>query len=276
MINGGMILKKLSILVVCIVLFLTVVPAKAYAGTQVKDYIQYTREARSGSGTGMTNDGEIQWIEIMPEILVGIPIKDALINDGRKIAFLTFDDGPSRTITPTILDILKQYNIKATFFIVGSMARSYADIVRRVYSEGHAIGNHSYSHEYGYLYSSTQNFMGEVNSCDSVLKSILGQDFSTKAFRFPGGAFGNTYSAYKTALNQHGYDYINWTTSSGDSERNGVPVSELIENVKQTSYGKDHIVVLMHDLGSKYTTTQALPYIIEYLKSQGYEFRKLR
>lgn len=244
------------------------------SGSQLKDYIQETRKPQ---GETKADGGGIEWIDVIKPVLKeeGIPVKDAFSDDGKKVAFLTFDDGPSGNVTPEILDILKEYDIKGTFFVVGKMAKNNSEILKRISSEGHSIGNHSYSHEYSYLYSSGVNFMSEIRACDSVFKSILGEAFETKLFRFPGGAFGNSYSSYKTLLSEHGYAYINWNALSGDSEGNYVPEDALIKRVIATSAGKDHIVVLMHDLGSKSTTAKSLPAIIEYLKSQGYVFKKL-
>lgn len=254
-----------------------VVNTKSTAASPIKDYIRSTREVGILNDHNKADNGKIQWIaKSKSQMEDGIPVKDAFNNDGRKIAFLTFDDGPSDSVTPQILDILKKYNIKATFFVTGKMAKHNAAVLRRAFSEGHTIGNHSYSHEYGYLYSNLNNFMGEVKTSGSILKNILGESYKSKIFRFPGGSFGNKHASYKSALKEHGYDYINWNVSIGDSAGYNIPVNTLMNNLKDTSAEKDHIVVLMHDLGSKHTTVQALPSIIEYLKSQGYEFKKLK
>ncbi|NLY46727.1 MAG: polysaccharide deacetylase family protein, partial [Tissierella sp.] len=94
----------------------------------------------------------------------------ALENDpNAKFAYLTFDDGPSATVTPAILDILKEYNIKATFFVVGSMVDKYPHMLKRIWDEGHKIGNHSYSHDYKYLYRNSKNFMNDINRADKAL-----------------------------------------------------------------------------------------------------------
>ena len=84
--------------------------------------------------------------------------------ENKKIAYLTFDDGPSRTVTPQILDILAKYDIKATFFVVGKYAEKNPDILRRIYEEGHVIGNHTYSHNYNYIYKNVSNFVRELDA----------------------------------------------------------------------------------------------------------------
>lgn len=99
--------------------------------------------------------------------------------DGKKVVYLSFDDGPSVTVTPKILDVLKEENEVAK------------KITKRVVKEGHAIGNHTYSHDYSYLYpNQTVNssiFMNDIEKTNQVLKQILGQNFSTRVIRFPGG-----------------------------------------------------------------------------------------
>lgn len=268
--------SRIVIIAAIILLMFNVIGTSTYAAdNKLGDYIQETRAPTDKPGNNTDGQWLIAWVVHIND-MDGIPIKDVFNFDGKKIAFLTFDDGPSRNVTPRILDILKQYNIKATFFVVGTMAQSNGEVLKRVHTEGHAIGNHSYDHEYGYLYSNLSNFLNELYSCDSVLKNVLGESFETKLFRFPGGAFEGAYTSYKAALHDRGYEFINWNVSTGDSQYNGVPASLLLQNAKDGSYNKEDIVVLMHDLGTKSTTADALPGIIEFFKAQGYEFRKLK
>ncbi|MBX4260994.1 polysaccharide deacetylase [Clostridium estertheticum] len=196
-------------------------------------------------------------------------------SDGHKIAYLSFDDGPSANNTPVILKTLDKYNIKATFFIVGNMAIKYPDLVKKELADGHSIGNHSYSHNYKYLYSNTNTFMSDINKCDTILKSILGSNFSTKLVRFPGGSFGGKLKPFRESLNSAGYNYVDWNDLTGDAEGQDIPVSKLLSNLKKNTEGKDHVVILMHDFFTKSTTAQALPQVIEYLKSQKYSFKTL-
>lgn len=192
-----------------------------------------------------------------------------------KVAYLTFDDGPSKQVTPQVLDILKKYNIKATFFVIGSSAEYNSDLLKRAYAEGHAIGNHTYSHNYKYIYSSVDNFLADIHKNEQVLKNILGQDFKTNLVRFPGGSFGKKKDPFKTALKNQGYNYFDWNALNGDAEGHHIPKDRLVQKLKTTSSGKNELIILMHDLGTKQTTVDALPEIIEYLQSEGYEFRKL-
>ncbi|MCB2355208.1 polysaccharide deacetylase family protein [Clostridium estertheticum] len=196
-------------------------------------------------------------------------------SDGHKIAYLSFDDGPSANNTPVILKTLDKYNIKATFFIVGNMAIKYPDLVKKELADGHSIGNHSYSHNYNYLYSNTNTFISDINKCDTILKSILGSNFSTKLVRFPGGSFGGKLKPFRESLNSAGYNYVDWNDLTGDAEGQNIPASKLLSNLKKNTEGKDHVVILMHDFFTKSTTAQALPQVIEYLKSQKYSFKTL-
>lgn len=197
-------------------------------------------------------------------------------SDGNKIAYLTFDDGPSAENTPQILKILDKYKIKATFFILGRMAIINPDLVKKEVEDGQAIGNHTYSHDYKVLYSSTNAFISDVNKCDGVLKSIIGSKYNNKLLRFPGGSFGTSHKRFRVAIKSVGYNYIDWNDLTGDAEGHNVPVSKLLNNLKENTIGKEHVVILMHDSADKETTVQALPGVIEYLKSEGYSFNTLK
>lgn len=193
-------------------------------------------------------------------------------NSGKKIAYLTIDDGPSYN-TNRILSILKENNINATFFIIGQNAERYPGLVKEEVAEGNSIGNHTYSHSIRYR-EGTQNFIDDVNKCDKVLRSIVGDKYIQKFMRFPGGAFprDTRLIPYMQAVKQNGYRFLNWNAMTGDADRNLEPVEYLIEHVKHDIRGESIVVVLMHDAPAKTTTVQALPTIIKYLKNQGYTF----
>ncbi|MBC2579779.1 polysaccharide deacetylase family protein [Clostridium sp. DJ247] len=195
--------------------------------------------------------------------------------DGRKVAYLTFDDGPSPNNTPKILDILKNYNIKATFFVIGQSAEQNSELLRREASEGHVVANHTYSHNMKYIYSSPSNFVNDLDKGEKVIKTILGNDYNLKLVRFPGGSFGNKLAPFREAVKNAGYHHIDWNDLTGDAEHSSVPVSSLVNELKKYTT-QDHVVVLMHDAPAKATTVQALPEVIEYLKSKGYVFETLK
>lgn len=190
--------------------------------------------------------------------------------DKRKIAFLTFDDGPS-SHTHKILDILEKYNIKATFFVLGTSAKNYPEYLKKEVELGNSIGNHTYSHRIKYYGDYTPDaFVDDVRKCDDAIKEVLGQDFKTNLVRFPGGSF--KHKSYVQALESSGFKSIDWNVENGDARRLNVPKEELINNVKNDAVNYNKIVILMHDSATKETTVEALPDIIEYLKSQGFEF----
>lgn len=196
----------------------------------------------------------------------------AVVKDGGKIAYLTFDDGPTPYITSNILNILKENDIKATFFVIGSMAERNPELLRQEKLEGHVIANHTYSHNYKYIYSSTDNFLQELKRADAVLTSIIGEHNKTLV-RFPGGSFGR--SAYKQAIENSGYHYVDWNCLNGDAEVAAASVDRLISRFKETAQNKKELIILMHDAQGKSTTVQALPEIIKYLKANGYVFKTL-
>lgn len=187
-----------------------------------------------------------------------------------KVAYLTFDDGPSRSVTPTILDILRKENVKATFFVIGKSIEKCPDLLIREKEEGHAIGNHTYSHDYNYLYSNTNNFMEDLAKNDRLIKSIIGT-YNDKLIRFPAGSFGR--EVFVQAVVKEGYNYIDWNCLNGDAEGGRKTVDQLINKVKDTIKGQKALIILMHDAAYKESTAKALPVIIEYLKSQGYSFK---
>jgi peptidoglycan/xylan/chitin deacetylase (PgdA/CDA1 family) len=193
-----------------------------------------------------------------------------------KTAYLTFDDGPSSTVTPQILKILAEYNIKASFFVVGQMAEIYPEIVQNIKSEGHFIGNHTYSHNYSLIYESTDNFWADVKQWETALvESILGEDFESKIIRFPGGSFGESKSIFRDFVLEQGYHYIDWNALNGDAEDHYIPGPRLVQKLKETVYNKEIAVILMHDTDAKATTAEALPEIIDHLQNEGYVFQTI-
>ncbi|MBO5008013.1 MAG: polysaccharide deacetylase [Clostridia bacterium] len=203
------------------------------------------------------------------------------IFDNDKKCYLTFDDGPS-DVTPAILDVLKQYKAKATFFVMGTRVEANPEIVKQIYDAGHAIGNHSYSHDYNSVYESKAAFKNEVKKCRDAINNAIGKEYTNLVFRFPGGYTSltndDTKSAYREALKELGYKYIDWSCLTGDSETTS-PTPEFIMDTLRMSIGRSvtgDIVVLMHDSATKEITAKTLPKVIEYLYEQGYEFEVLK
>lgn len=197
-----------------------------------------------------------------------------------KHCYLTFDDGPTENITPQILDVLRRYNVKATFFEVGSLIDANPDMARRVYEEGHLIANHSDSHNYDKLYATENSFITEINTCYDKIKNITNGEEPFRLIRFPGGAYNSGDHAsekqiYKNTLAQNGFYYCDWNTLTGDAEGRTKNAEELLAYLQESMVGFNNIIVLMHDASTKQATADALPSVIEYIASQGYTFHRL-
>lgn len=196
-----------------------------------------------------------------------------------KRVFLTFDDGPTETVTPYILDLLKQENIKATFFVLGIRVEANPKLVRREYEEGHFIANHGYSHKYSSIYSSPQSVLDEYNTTNNAIKNALGmQNYNSLVFRFPGGATGGKYhdikQEAKQMLKQRGIASLDWNALTNDAA--GANTKEkIMANFYETVENKTSIVILMHDASDKILTYECLPEMIQYFRNNGYSFKTL-
>ncbi|MDD3224357.1 MAG: polysaccharide deacetylase [Clostridium sp.] len=199
--------------------------------------------------------------------------------DGKKIAYLTFDDGPSINTT-AILQILDRNNIKANFFLIGKNAEEYPQFVKKEASDGEIIGNHTYSHQLNYK-EGPENFVNDVDKCDNILKSILGDKYDSKLVRFPGGSFDpknhpGKLAPFRDAITKAGYRYIDWNDETNDSNSGDPSPAYLLGELKKNTAGWDTVVVLMHDAGAKKNTVIALQQVIDYLKSQNFSFDVIR
>lgn len=200
-------------------------------------------------------------------------------NKDEKIAFLTFDDGPSSDVTPKILDILKSENIKATFFVIGKSVDAHPNIIKREYEDGHYIANHSYSHNSSILYKSSKNFKDEIIKTDLAISNAIGvENYCSHVFRFPNGFMSNNYKYKKkedvTLLSEMNYFYLDWNCVNNDSLKK-CSTSQLLSTFKRTCNNKNIIVVLMHDTKDVNDSSLVLKDSISYLKSQGYTFGDL-
>ncbi|MGG7076889.1 polysaccharide deacetylase family protein [Clostridium sardiniense] len=209
-------------------------------------------------------------------------------NDRKKVVYLTFDDGPSTTNTPALLKILDEHNIKATFFITGVSLNANdkaKELLKEIATNGHAIGNHTYSHNYHYLYPSrtinVDHVIDDLNKNEKLMQSILGKDFFTRIVRLPGGyRTWNGKEALKKKLNELEIQNIDWNALNGDAEGAKKNAQELViylkKTVKKLGEDADNIVVLMHDAYGKDETIKALPQIIKYFKDKGFEFKTIK
>ena len=193
-----------------------------------------------------------------------------------KIAYLTFDDGPSSN-TRTILNTLKKYNVKATFFVNGKP--ELADLYKAIAADGHALANHTYSHDYRSVYSSPKAFRADIEKLDKFLQDTTGQA-PTHLIRYPGGS-NNTIShnyggrgIMKEVLKEMSkdYEFFDWNVDSTDASTFRQNKDKIVSSVLRESKYTKKAIILMHDLNPKTTTPEALPEIIEGLKAQGFTF----
>jgi len=200
---------------------------------------------------------------------------------GKKTVYLTFDDGPSAN-TPKVLDILQRYGIKATFFVNGRDSDFGKQMYRRMADEGHAIGNHTYSHDYSLVYSSVEAYIADTRKLGDLLAATVG--VRPSVIRFPGGSANHSsweYSGpdFMTKLTQRmveaGYRYFDWNVSAGDAAAGVTPAAEIVAAVQQGVAGRQSAIILCHDGAKQTTTVEALPEIIEYLQEQGCAFAVL-
>lgn len=202
-----------------------------------------------------------------------------IYSSDEKIAYLTFDDGPSIDVTEMILDVLKENDITATFFVLGSRAEQYPDIIKREYEEGHYIANHGYSHEYDKLYKSANSVLEEYEKTEKIIAKILDiEGYKTHLFRFPGGSVGGYDRVKKEAkklLNENNIAYLDWNSLTRDSEAKFTK-EQLFNNFKATIKNKNSIVILNHDANGKILTYEVIKDIILYLKEAGYKFGDMR
>ncbi len=183
-------------------------------------------------------------------------------NTGIRRVYLTFDDGPS-TYTNEILDILNEYGVKATFFVVGK--EGYTEEYQRIVEEGHTLGMHSFSHKYQEMYQSLDSYKEDLTKLHEFLYETTGVD--SRIVRFPGGSSNKTSKVDMqeliSYLTEENIVYYDWNVSSGDASNVYVSAQQIANNVLNNVWKYDSVIVLMHDSSAKYATVQALPTIIE-------------
>lgn len=205
------------------------------------------------------------------------PVQTVPVKTGEKVCYLTFDDGPSEN-TLKILEILKKYNVKATFFVINSKQIGY---VKNIYEAGHTVGLHSATHNYAKIYSSTDAYFKDLEEISNKVESIIG--IKPNVIRFPGGSSNTVSKKYCKGIMsrltklvaEKGYYYFDWNVESGDANQNTASYTYIRNNVLNGAKNKNTACVLMHDSSAKTTTVQALPEIIEGLSKMGYRFEAL-
>lgn len=194
----------------------------------------------------------------------------------QKTAYLTFDDGPSE-LTEQYLDILKRYDAKATFFLIGEQIKGdLTKVVRREINEGHEIGVHTYTHDSSQIYISADSYYEDVCQVKKLLKKKF--QYEPTFWRFPWGSANCYICNFKRdivdRLEGENMDYVDWNVSAEDSV--GSPsVESIVANVRKDCFRVDNPVILMHDSSSNRMTLEALESIMEMLQQEGYSFATL-
>ncbi|MDE7447387.1 MAG: polysaccharide deacetylase [Lachnospiraceae bacterium] len=188
----------------------------------------------------------------------------------QKQIYLTFDDGPSQN-TDEILDILKEYDVKATFFVLGKTDERSVKAYQRIVAEGHTLAMHSYSHKYDEIYESKESFAEDLTMLQDYLYQITG--IWPRFYRFPGGS-SNTVSKVDMQeliayLNENGITYFDWNIASGDAVSEQLSKEAIVENCVTKLDSTNECMILMHDAAEKKTTVEALPEIIQIIQDRG-------
>lgn len=237
-------------------------------------------------GDGSQQDGEADPPDSGPgpefpayqELYPDLYAQPARLNsiDEEKTVYLTFDDGPSAR-TPELLAILAEYDIKATFFVVGKESEEAKQWMRDIVAAGHTLGIHTYSHDYNKIYQSVEAYLEDFNAMYTAILEATGT--APQVFRFPGGSVnaynGATYRDIISEMVRRGFVYFDWNRMSGDAVRGNVPAETLVENALDRADSMRRVILLMHDSARFTNVVEALPQIIEGYQEAGFRFAAL-
>ena len=258
----------------CYICFLFLLTLTWYKDTQSSRF----SEDSAPVSTENTNQPEVisDYKTAFPELYAWEDEAIEVLTTPQKTVYLTFDDGPSKN-TGKILDILEQYQIKATFFVIGKdLSEEGVENMKRAATEGHAIGLHTYSHDYKKIYSSVSDFLADYDLLRQELEKQLG--YSPTIFRFPGGSYcsygKNIRSELIEEMTRRGYTYYDWNVSAEDAVGT-VTAYSIKNNIFPKVYNVSAPVILMHDAPLNNLTAELLPEIIEALLAEGYQFETL-
>lgn len=211
---------------------------------------------------------------LFPDMVVDQPDRNAVQEEN--VVYLTFDDGPSR-LTDQVLDLLAEYDVKATFFTVGKDSETAAERMRRIIDEGHTLGMHSYSHDYGKVYASVEDYLEDIHRMYELIYEAT--EVYPTIFRFVGGSINAYNSAFHQELTaemlRRGFVYFDWNATDGDAVTKVPSAQVLAENALRANGHYSRIILLMHDSAGKENILEALPLIIQGYKDAGYTFAAL-
>lgn len=254
----------------------TVGSTQATTQETVEPSTEIKTEATTAAPTQKATEATTQYPTVAPS-------KTLNVSDGTgKKVYLTFDDGPSQN-TDIILDTLKKYGVKATFFVAMPRADHEATIARykRIIAEGHTLAVHSYTHDYNQIYASLDAFVNDVTKMRDYIYNNTG--YMPTVYRFPGGSSNSyigrvgslTLAQAKEWLAANNFSYFDWNVTSGDANTATVEESYVLENIFNSGgvsvNAKPVSVVLMHDSETKTTTAAAVDIIVSNLLAANYE-----
>lgn len=226
-----------------------------------------------------------------PQTDSGAAPQPAVPADPAKKVYLTFDDGPNSHFTGQLLDILKKYNVKASFAVIGSNVEKNPAVLKRIVDEGHVVVNHTYSHDYKKIYASPAAFVADLERGNQAIASATGS--GVKIFRAPGGP-SKLSKPFFDLLNKDGYKSLSWNVASADTDPKGITPEQIVSNVEKGVINIEKMkktpIILMHDgteinlnadkpgtavhtyIHNREGDVAALPAIIEFLQARGYTF----
>ncbi|NFN94474.1 polysaccharide deacetylase [Clostridium botulinum] len=195
--------------------------------------------------------------------------EDVTLN--KKIMYLTFDDGPSYKVTNNVLDILKENEVNATFFLIGNQIKGKEDVLKRIHDEGNGIGLHTYTHQIKKIYSSDNAFIQEMIKCRNEINRVIG--ISPNIIRFPCGSNKHLNRNNLKKLHDKGFKIYDWDLDNTDGLNPNLSPDILYRKAIKGSENCQNIILLLHCTDMHKNTCKALPKIIKYYKSKGYEFK---
>lgn len=188
------------------------------------------------------------------------------VENTQKELYLTFDDGPIPELTPWVLELLEQFNVKATFFHVGENIKKHPDLFQLTIEKGHKVGNHTYNHFDGWKHD-TVNYLNNFSACENILKE---QGYSTNLFRPP---YGKIRREQAQIIKDQGYNIWMWDVLTGDFSKQISPAVCLQKSIKYTRSGS--VIVFHENVKATSNIQYALPKYLEHCLHKGYQFKVL-
>jgi peptidoglycan-N-acetylglucosamine deacetylase len=275
---GDFMKKKVVIIIAAFLLF---TPLAFAVGYQTASFIyefkgtslQYQPTPRYSSGNSLEIEQKKQSsnsnIKPTSPNTTSITNKSSAQNS-EKVVYLTFDDGPDLKVTPEILNVLKKYDVKATFFVVGNQIKGREEILTRIIEDGHSIGLHSWTHKYQSIYEKNENFISEMNNTFNEVKKVTGVE--TRIIRFPGGSSKRLTASLLDKLHSENFYIYDWNVTTGDGMYPKNSPEQLYKNLLSYNPKAPFRIVLMHNRGNNINTSKVLPKIIEHYQELGYRF----